>query len=84
MEKVLNNKDLYQHILSFQPLSNIEKRNRKKVILELKHKYCEWASHLDLCYMCEHHHPLIHVRRFKKICPKCLNYCPNLRYYFFL
>lgn len=84
MEKVLNNKDLYQHILSFQPLNEIEKKNRRKVILELKHMYCEWAGHLSLCYICQHYHPLIKAKRFKKICPKCLNHSPNLRYYFFL
>ncbi len=82
MEKVLNNKHLYQHILSFQPLSYIEKKNRRKVILELKHKHCEWAGHLDLCYVCQKHHPLIHVRRFRKICTNCLEFYP-CAYYFF-
>jgi hypothetical protein len=69
-KKVFGNKDLYQLIQSYKPLTGIEKRNRKKVILELKYQYCEWSSHRRYCYICHSHHPLV-IKRYRTLAQMC-------------
>jgi hypothetical protein len=77
--KVLKNKDLYGLIMSYQPLSEFEKKKRKNVISELKHFHCEWSAHRDYCYICYKYHPLV-IQRYKPVvmCDYCKYTVKNL------
>jgi len=79
--KVLNNKDLYGLIMSYQPLSYREKKRRKNLVSELKHFYCEWSYFRDYCYICYKYHPLV-IKRYKPVI--LCDYCKYTVRYLFL
>lgn len=69
MQKIINDKNLWNHIQGFIPISDITRRNRRKVISEFKYKYGEWSSHKRYCYCCQGYHPLGNISH--KICVVC-------------
>lgn len=71
MEKIINNKFLWNHIQSYVPLSDYEKKLKKNIILSLKYRYCEWSSHKNYCYICQFYHPLVSTKYKRRICRKC-------------
>ena len=85
VDQVLNNRDLFGLIMSFKPLSEIEKINRRKVISHLKHFHCEWSYHVRRCCICYWYHPCIINKcgRPRHICNECNNSLRARLYYFF-
>jgi hypothetical protein len=82
MEKVLNNKFLTDHILTYKPLTEKEKKLKKNIISELKIKYCEYSGHLTRCYICSAHHPCVINRNKLKPAFMCLECRDYLRYFY--
>ncbi len=78
MEKVINNSDLLRKIITFIPLTEHEKKRRRKVVSELKHMYCEWSEHKKYCFICKPYHPLVINKHKKYLCLKCKRI---IRYY---
>ncbi len=70
MNKVLDNDYLLKYICTFIPLTEEEKKLKRKVILELKHHHCEWAGYRKFCWGCEHYHPLA-IRYPRYLCCCC-------------
>ena len=71
MDRELYNKDLLNIILQYVPLTQEERRRRKRVVSELKHLYCEWSEHNKYCYVCKPYHPLVINRRKRYRCEEC-------------
>ena len=81
LDQVLNNRDLYKHIYSFIPISDLFFKNRKKIISELKHFHCEWSYHKPRCFICYRWHPCIIKKcRPRIMCNTCENIIHSRRY----
>ncbi len=71
MEAVINNQDLFRHIMTFLPLTDSEIHSRRQVVLELKYRFCEWSEHKKYCYICKPYHPLVINKTRKYMCRDC-------------
>lgn len=78
MESVINNNDLLRQIIEFMPLTEIELKRKRKIILEMKHLYCEWSDHNKYCFVCKPYHPLVINKRKKYMCEEC---CRIIQFY---